>query len=437
MLATKKWTQLSLTSKVLVAMVCGVLLGLLLRTVFPANAFVDEYIVGGLFTIVGSIFISCLKMLVVPLIFVSLVSGTCALKDVASLGRLGIKTLGIYLSTTAIAITLAIVGGILVQPGVGADLHSHIQDSNIPDLSLGQVLIGMFPSNPIHALANGESLQIIVFALLFGVSVAAAGKKGQKVSELFISLNDVMMKLVSLVMNLAPYGVFALMARIFSEIEFDAIANLLQYFVLLLAVLFIHMTVTYSIMLKLFANLNPLTFLRKMESTMVFAFSTASSNATIPVSMETVKSRMGVSNSVASFTIPLGSTVNMDGTAMMQGVATVFIAQAAQIDLSLVDYLLVIVTATLASVGTAGVPSVGLVTLTMVLQQVGLPIEGIAMILGVDRFLDMVRTAVNVTGDCAVTCVVAKSEGQLDLDVYNTEMVNNLPKEAVTERHGG
>ncbi|MGB1272326.1 MAG: dicarboxylate/amino acid:cation symporter, partial [Endozoicomonas sp.] len=285
--------------------------------------------------------------------------------------------------------------------------------------AISDILIRLFPDNPIEALAKGNTLQIIVFAVLFGLSIAAAGERGERVADVFDSMNEVMMKLVALLMNIAPYGVFCLMAKLFTTIELSAIASLAKYFVLLLSVLMLHVVITYCSLFKLFTGLSPMVFLKKMEDTAMFAFSTASSNATIPVTMETATHRLGVSNRVASFTIPLGSTVNMDGTAIMQGVATVFISQAFGIELGLGDYLAVILTATLASIGTAGVPGVGMVMLAMVLQQVGLPLEGIALIMGVDRLLDMVRTAVNVTGDCAVSCIVAKSEGAMNLDVFH------------------
>ncbi|WP_281646563.1 dicarboxylate/amino acid:cation symporter [Parendozoicomonas sp. Alg238-R29] len=419
MTVVQRWTMLSLTSKVLVGMLFGVFTGLLSRTLFPFDPFVTTYFTDGLFLVIGKIFITCLKMLVVPLIFTSLVCGTCSLRDATSLGRLGFKTVGIYLMTTCIAISIAILGALLIEPGAGANLEGTSTFAAKEAPSLVNVIIGMFPSNPVNAMASGNTLQIIMFALLFGISIAASGDKGKKTADLFMSLNEVMMKLVALLMNIAPYGVFALMARLFTEIEFGAIANLAKYFVLLVAVLITHLLVTYCSMLKILAGLSPRVFLRKMEDAIMFAFSTASSNATIPISMETVSRRLGVSNKVSSFTIPLGATINMDGTAMMQGVATVFISQAFGIELGMGDYLTVILTATLASVGTAGVPGVGLVMLAMVLQQVGLPLEGIALIMGVDRLLDMVRTAVNITGDCAVTCIVAKSEGELDLDTFN------------------
>ncbi len=353
-------------------------------------------------------------MLVVPLVFVSLVCGTSSLKDLSTLGRMGGKTLGLYVGTTAVAITLALTMGTIFQPGAGADLAAATTFASTEAPSLGQVIVNMFPTNPINAMAQGNTLQIIVFAILFGIAISAAGKPGERIAAVFADLNEVIMKLVALLMHIAPYGVFFLMAKLFTGLGIEAIFNLAAYFAVLAGTLLIHGFVTYGLMLKGFTGLNPFTFFKKMEDAVMFAFSTASSNATIPVTMETAKNRMGVDNKVASFTVPLGATINMDGTAIMQGVATVFIAQAFNVDLSMTDYLTVILTATLASIGTAGVPGVGLIMLAMVLNQVGLPLEGIALIMGVDRLLDMIRTAVNITGDSVVTIIVGKSEGAFD-----------------------
>jgi Na+/H+-dicarboxylate symporter len=283
---------------------------------------------------------------------------------------------------------------------------------------LAQVIIDIFPDNPFKAMAQGNMLQVIVFALLFGISIALSGDAGKRVAGLFDDLNIIIMKLVTVLMNLAPYGVFALMAKLFATIGIDTISSLLTYFVLVLFVLAVHALVAYPIILKLMSGLSPILLLKKVRDAVIFAFSTASSSATLPVTIETAIRKLGVNNSVASFTLPLGANINMDGTAIMQGVATVFIAQVYGVDLSVSDYLLVVLTATLASIGTAGVPGVGLIMLAMVLEQVNLPVEGIALIIGVDRLLDMTRTAVNVTGDCMVSCIVAKSEGELDLKTY-------------------
>ena len=411
--------KMSLTKKVLIGMGIGIFTGFLIRSIFADVAFVQDYIVNGLFYVGGKIFIATLKMLVVPLIFVSLVCGTSSLKDMSTLGRLGGKTLSFYMVTTAIAISLAILMANIFEPGVGVDLAQATTFSAKEAPSLGDVIINMFPTNPISSMAEGNTLQIIVFAILFGVAISSSGSAGERVAAMFFDFNKVIMKLVVMLMNIAPYGVFFLMAKLFSEIGLDAIINLINYFLVLSATLILHALITYSTFLKVFTGLSPIKFFKKMETAISFAFSTASSNATIPVTLETATKYLGVNNKVASFTVPLGATINMDGTAIMQGVATVFIAQAFNIDLTLSDYAAVIMTATLASVGTAGVPGVGLIMLAMVLNQVGLPVEGIAMIIGVDRLLDMIRTAVNITGDSVVTCIVAKSEGEMDVDVFN------------------
>ena len=425
-----KIRSMSLTTRIMIGMALGVAVGFIFQAILageddyliPLGLFslpIKSFFVDGLFHIGGQIFIASLKMLVVPLVFVSLVCGTCSLSDPKKLGRLGGKSIGLYLITTAIAITVAMTLALLVNPGEGINLPSEAAYSAKEAPTLAQVIIGMFPTNPIDAMASGNMLQVIVFALLFGIAMALSGDTGKRVAVMFEDLNAVILKLVTLLMNVAPYGVFCLMAKLFTTIELSLIVSLAKYFGVVVVSLFIHSLVYYSFLFKLLTGLNPLTFLKKMRHACLFAFSTSSSSATMPITLETATKKLGANNSVASFTVPLGATINMDGTAIMQGVATVFIAQVFSVDLTLSDYLMVILTATLASVGTAGVPGVGLIMLAMVLNQVGLPVEGIAIIIGVDRLLDMTRTAVNVTGDCMVTCVVAKSEGQLDETVFN------------------
>ena len=425
-----KIRSMSLTTRIMIGMLSGIAVGFIFQAILageddyliPLGLFslpIKSFFVDGLFHIGGQIFIASLKMLVVPLVFVSLVCGTCSLSDPKKLGRLGGKSIGLYLITTAIAITVAITLALLVNPGEGINLPSDAAYSAKEAPTLAQVIIGMFPTNPIDAMASGNMLQVIVFALLFGIAMALSGSAGKRVAAVFEDLNTVILKLVTLLMNVAPYGVFCLMAKLFTTIELNLIVSLAKYFGVVMAALAIHAFVNYTILLKLLTGLNPIIFLKKMKHACLFGFSTSSSSATMPITLETATKKLGAKNSVASFTIPLGATINMDGTAIMQGVATVFIAQVFSVDLTISDYLMVILTATLASVGTAGVPGVGLIMLAMVLNQVGLPVEGIAIIIGVDRLLDMTRTAVNVTGDCMVTCVVAKSEGQLDEDVFN------------------
>ncbi|MEE1674041.1 dicarboxylate/amino acid:cation symporter [Agarivorans aestuarii] len=425
----KNDSKLSLTHKILIGMVAGIGLGVFLQTFFAESILVKDYIVDGILNITGSIFVSSLKMLVVPLVFVSLVCGVSSMKDTARLGRLGGKTVLLYLATTAIAISLAMAVALLIRPGTGIELTTEAAFVAKEAPSISQVIIDMFPDNPIASMAQGNMLQIIVFALLFGIAIAISGEPGKRIGKHFEDFNVVIMKLVTILMNLAPYGVFALLAKLFFEIGFDAIASLLSYFMVVLVVLLLHALLVYPSLLKVLTGLNPLIFIKKMREAIVFAFSTASSNATIPVTMETATHKLGVRNSTASFTVPLGATINMDGTSIMQGVATIFIATVYGIDLTAGNFLMVIVTATLASVGTAGVPGVGLITLAMVLQQVGLPVEGIALIIGVDRLLDMVRTAVNITGDSMVTVAVAKSEGDLNVDTYNNPQAGRSEEE--------
>jgi Na+/H+-dicarboxylate symporter len=321
--------------------------------------------------------------------------------------------------TTAIAIGLAIVTAVVVQPGVGIDLAMATEFVAKEAPPLKQTIINIFPSNPIQSMANGSILQVIVFALLVGFALSKAGNQGKRINDFFNDLNAVIMKMVMILMKLAPYGIFCLLAKLFADVGIAMIMNLAKYFFTVLFVLLLHSLGVYSALLKFLTGLNIKTFLSKLRPALALAFSTASSGATMPVTMRTVEQRMGVSKSVSSFTIPLGATINMDGTAIMQGVATVFIAQAYNIGLGIEGYLTVVLTATLASIGTAAVPGVGLVMLVMVLNQVGLPVEGIGLIIGVDRLLDMTRTATNITGDAMVTTVVAKSEGLLDANIFN------------------
>lgn len=412
-----------LTQHILIAMVLAIVLGACAQWLMGfapwLDALINDWLVGGLFLIVGKIFVASLKVLVVPLVLVSLVCGVASLGSGKQLGRLGGKTLILYLFTTAVAITLAMLFALWFEPGVGANLTAQTSVDIQQASSFTQVMIDIFPSNPITAMADGKMLQIIVFALLLGLAMSHSGEAGQRLRSNFEDWNEVILNLVTLLMKLAPYGVFALLFTLFAKQGISAIAELSVYFFTVVLVLLIQALAVYPSLLVILAQLNPVVFLKKMRNVQLFAFSTSSSNATLPVTMRTTEKRLGVDNRAASFCLPLGATLNMDGTAIMQGVATVFIAQAYGIDLSAADFLTVIATATLASIGTAGVPGVGLVMLSMVLTQVGLPVEGIALIIGVDRLLDMMRTAVNVTGDATVSCIVAKSEQQLDEVIYN------------------
>ena len=426
---------MSLTNRILIAMVAGILLGSLINLLMHSTGIsdtfrmaIDGYLVHGLFDLVGRIFVASLKLLVVPLVLVSLICGSSSLGDSARMGPIAIKTLGLYLATTAIAVSLALMFAVLVGPGSHVAMESSaVFEAKVPP-PLIDVLVDIFPSNPVRAMADGKMLQIIVFALLFGYAISHAGEPGRRIASFFRDMEAVIMKMVGILMALAPYGVFALLAKLFSTMGIGAILDLAAYFLTVLFVLLVHGLVVYSILLKVFSGLSPRILMSKMRSVWAFAFSTASSGATLPITLRTVERRMGVHNSVAGFTVPLGATINMDGTAIMQGVATVFIAQVYGIDLTLTSFIVVILTATLASIGTAAVPGVGLITLALVLEQAGLPVEGIALIIGVDRLLDMVRTAVNVTGDATVSLIVARSENQFDDQVFlnpNADLVDD------------
>lgn len=410
---------MSLTTKVVIGMIAGLIVGLAFNAI--QSPFINEHIVGGLFAMIGKMFVNALKMLVVPLVIFSLICGVAGIGDIRLLGRVGGKAFVLYLATTAIAISVAIALAVVIGPGAGFDMAGvqlgTVAAKEAP--SVWDVFAGIVPTNPIAAFAQGEMLQIIFYVILLGIAVLMLGDKSKAFVEGCEYMNELMMKVVEIVMAFAPYGVFCLIAKTFAEQGIELFLPVIAYVVTLVSALFLHLFVTLMVMLKLLSGLNPWIFMKKIRPAQIFAFSTASSNATIPITFRCVTQRIGADNSVASFTVPFGATINMDGTAIMQGVATVFLANVDGIELGLFGYVTVIGMAVLASIGTAGVPGVGLVMLTMVLGQVGLPIEGIALILGVDRLMDMIRTAVNITGDAVVSVIVAKTEGKLDMDVFN------------------
>ena len=410
----------ALTRNILIGMALGVACGSILHAFgLGDDNFIMVYLVNGLFDIGGKVFVISLKLLVVPLVFVSLACGAANLGSSTSVLGIGGKTIVLYLFTTAIAITLALTVARIVDPGIGFNLTTHANYVPPPTPSLKQTIIDIFPANPIDAMAKGNMLQVIVFALLVGVAMNKSGEHGLRVKSMLDDWNEVIMRMVMMLMAVAPIGVFCLLITLFAGLGISAFEGLAKYFFTVLGVLLLHFVLTYGLLLRVLGRLSPIAFVKRITPVLAYAFSTSSSNATLPVTLETAEHRLGVKNEVASFTIPLGATINMDGTAIMQGVATVFIAQAFNVDITPVGYLTVILTATLASIGTAGVPGVGLIMLAMVLQEVGLPVEGIGLILGVDRLLDMTRTAVNVTGDLVVSTIVARSEGKFDEQVFN------------------
>lgn len=416
--------KLGLSTTIFIALIVGALLGVAIHYWMPVSYFRDTILIEGVFYIVGQGFIRLMQMLVVPLVFCSLVCGSMAIGDTKNLGKVGVKTIGFYIATTALAVTVALTTAYVIDPGIGLDMDA-IQVAEVSNsasnTNIVDTLLNIIPKNPIGAMANGDMLPIIVFALFVGVMLAKLGSKADVVATFFSQFNDVMMEMTMAVMKLAPIGVFCLISRTFATVGFSAFKPMIKYMGSVTFALVIQCFIIYQILLFVFTRLNPVKFIKKFAPVMGFAFSTATSNATIPMSIDTLNKKMGVSKQISSFTIPLGATINMDGTSIMQGVAVVFISQAFGIELTFANLATVVLTATIASIGTAGVPSVGLVTLAMVLNSVGLPTEGIALIMGIDRILDMLRTAVNITGDAVCTTIVCHQEGALDREVFNKD----------------
>lgn len=420
-------SRISLTAQIVLAMLLGAGVGTVLHysvgyengmPVHPdgIGGTVHNWLVDGFFYIGGQIFVRGLKLLVVPLVFCSLVCGVALLGK--NMGRIGLRTVGLYIGTTALAITLALLVALAVDPGAGVQLATDVQFQPKSPPPLRQVLVDIFPSNPLAAMVQGNMLQVIVFALLFGIIMNGLGRKVEKVREGMEQLNDIFLNMVLFIVRFAPYGVFCLIGLVFATEGVEIFFSLAKYFFVVLLVLLLHALIVYGSLLRWFARLSPTIFLIKVRQLLLVAFSTSSSNATLPITLRTMTGNLGIKSSLASFTGPLGATINMDGTAIMQGTATVFISAAYGVHLGLPEYLIVILTASLASIGTAGVPSAGLIMLALVLEQAGLPVAGIGLILGVDRLLDMARTALNVCGDCVVTAVVARAEGDLDEEKF-------------------
>ena len=401
--------KMALWLKILIGMIAGMIAGMLLGN----NA---EYIKP-----IGQLFISAIKMLIVPLIFCSLIVGVTSMKDTTKMGRIGVKSIIFYLATTAVAISIGLGLGLLFEPGAGLNMVATTVADAKPSPTLVDTIVGLVPKNPVGSLASGNILQIIVFALSLGIALNLIGEKGEPASKMFESLADAMYKLTELVMKLAPYGVFALMAWVSGKYGLDVLLPLIKVIGLVYLGCIIHVLVLGGGFVGLLGKLNPQRFYKGIIEAQIIAFTTTSSSGTLPASIKCATQNLGVSRTVSSFVLPVGATINMDGTALYQGVLALFIAQAFGIDLTTTDYLTIIATATLASVGTAGVPGAGLIMLSLVLTTVGLPLEGIAIVAGIDRILDMARTTINVTGDLMVTLLIGKSEGELDETLYNQD----------------
>ena len=416
---TQLETPKNLTRNVLIGMFAGVLFASLFyySQEFISQQFflfAEKYV----FNLSGQIFKNLLLLIVVPLVFFSLVSGISSLSNMVKLGSIATKTIGLYLLTTAFAVIIAIFfGWVFNISGYEGEVSAYIPPSG--DSSLYGTVIKIFPNNIFGAFVENNMLGIVFISVLFGIALNLTDELTNNLSKNFERLNIVFLKIVLIIMGFAPVGVFCLMGSYVMDHGLDIFGDLIQYVLILIFVLFFHLIFTYSIILKLFANLNPITFYKKMRNVALFAFSTSSSAATIPVTLKTVSDDLGVKKDVSSFVIPVGATINMDGTAIMQGLATMFIASTAGVDLSMVEYVQIVMLAMVASIGAAAVPSAGTITLALILSSLGLPLDAIGLILAVDRILDMIRTSVNVCGDAAVSCIVAVSEDELDYQIYN------------------
>ena len=410
---------MSFTKKVLISMLAGIIFGIFINNFLLPNDFVEYYLINQIFLTISSLFLILLKMIVLPLIFVSVISGIVSINDVSTLGRLGVKTFSLYILTTLVAITFALFISSFVNYDSMGQITNNIQSSITGKIDQKNIILSIFPSNFFSALANGNVIQVLAFAVFIGVAASYVKKEIPVFIELIDNLNKVFNKMVMIIIQLTPIAVFALLAKTFATEGVEVFIPLIKYFLVVVFVLVMHFFLTYSILLRLFSNLNIYTFYAKLKALIVFTFSTSSSNASIPYTLNTAVQKYGVDKSFASFSIPLGATINMDGTAIMQGCAAYFLASYYGIDLAFSDMITIILTATIASIGTAGIPSAGIIMLSLILTELGIPLEGITLLLGVDRLLDMMRTSVNVTGDTCITCIVAQSEGLINVKNFN------------------
>lgn len=398
--------------KILIGMAAGVVVGLIINESSSVPAVIKtpfSFLFGPVIGPLGQIFIKLLKMLIVPLIMASMITGVARVGDIRKLGGLGGRTFVFYIMTTFAAVFVGLILVNLLRPGVGApEIGGDVPDVVRTHVTIGSILLNMIPSNPVKAMAEMQILPLIVFSLLFGAVLTTMGERGKPLTSFFESLNEAMMKLTDWVIQLAPVGVFALLAAVVAETGPGIFANLGKYMATVVLGLAVHALVTLPLLLRVLGGVNPRKYFEKVAPALTTSFSTASSSATLPLTIDCVERRAKIAPRVSSFVLPLGATINMDGTALYESVAAVFIAQVYGIDLSIGQQVLIFLTATLAAIGAAGIPSAGLVTMAIVLNAVGLPLEGIGMILAVDRILDMCRTSVNVWGDTVGCAVVAR-----------------------------
>ncbi len=410
----KKPFKIKLWHQVIIGMLLGVLCGYF----FKEKAMILKPI--------GTIFINMIKMIVIPLIFFAVLYGVTSIDDSATFGRLGSKAVMIYSITTVMAVSIGIIFANIFKPGVGVNINLiNSVDSNevhhTANQTLSGILMNLIPTNPIEAMASGNTLQVVVFAFFTGFALILIGEKGRELRNFIVSSTHVVFKMVELVIKLTPYGVFAIMAWVTGKFGFG-IVSVLSKFILVVLGAFLLQYCLFGVMLLVFGRLNPLPFYKKMSEIQALAFATASSKATLSTAIGDLRSKIGVSKQCSAFILPLGASMNMDATAIYLGICAVFFAQITGVELTISQYFVIIITSTIGSIGAAGFPGGGMVMMGMVLSSVGLPLEGMSLILGVDRFLDMVRTMINITGDCTVTVIVDKLEGTLDEKTYYSEI---------------
>ena len=407
-------------------MAAGIIIGIILNLYLSNDSVIKDFLISNIFETISVLFLSLLKMIVLPLIFVSIICGTLSISDPNKLTRLGFKTILLYMLSTVIAISIALIISNVFPYSINEIQENSLNGLNInePKISEKNFILNFIPENFFFALSSGNVLQVLFFALFMGITASFVKNDIPVFVDLMENLNQILINIVFVIIKITPLAVFCLLAKTFANQGVDVLTPLIQYFVLVITVLLIHFLGSYYIFLTLFSNLNPFIFYKKLKQLLVFTFSTSSSNASIPYTLDIVTRKYGVDKSFSSFSIPLGATINMDGTAIMQGCATYFLASYYGIALEFTDYLTIIATATLASIGTAGIPSAGIIMLSIILEQIGIPLEGIALLLGVDRLLDMMRTSVNVAGDTCISCIVAKSEGLINTKVFEDTSEN-------------
>ena len=395
----KNTKKINLTAQIIIALILGIVVGLMMQNHQDiANSYIKPF---------GTIFLNLIKTIVVPLVLFSITQGIISLKDIKKVGSIGGKTVLYYMCTTAFAVTLGLVCANILQVGKGyiLDTSAVTEYTGAEMPSLMDTFVNIFPSNIINPMLNATMLQVIAIALFFGFGIISAGEKGKIVGDFVESMSEVCIKIMGMIIKLSPVGVFGLIVPVVAANGPDVLLPLLKLIAVAYAASILHAVLVYSSSVKIIGKKSPVEFFKKMSPAMLFAFTSASSVGTLPFNME-CNEKLGVNKEVSSFVLPLGATINMDGTAIYQGVCAIFIAQIFGIDLTMGQQIMIILTATLASIGTAGVPGSGVIMLTMVLQSVGLPLEGIGLIAGVDRILDMARTTVNITGDAACAVCV-------------------------------